>query len=298
MKRSGYMEILKITNLYKSYKDHKVLNGLDITVHQGEVYGFIGKNGSGKTTTMNIITDLINSDEGTVTLNEGKPLSLGYLPESPSLFTYMNADEYLSYIAACCKYQGDVQKRNDELLTLVDLKPARKRKIKGYSRGMQQRVGLAAAIYADPDLVLLDEPTSALDPQGRAEVIAIIQKLRELGKTVVLSTHILSDIERVCDSVGILKDGKIIIENTLENLFNDYKKSKLFLKPTSINPQQEEVLLSFGLLQTKDGYELPLNGNENSWKELLTLCIQQGIQPDQYRVMTSTLEEIYMEVVG
>lgn len=294
------MELLRIENLHKSYKHNQVLKGLNMTVSKGEVYGFIGKNGSGKTTTMNIVTGLLSYDQGSVQLigENGKKPTIGYLPESPSFFTYMNADEYLSYIAACSKYRGDVKRRNDELLTLTSLKEAARRRIKGYSRGMLQRLGLAAAIYSDPDLVLLDEPTSALDPQGRADVIEIIKRLKSAGKTVILSTHILTDIERVADRLGILKNGQIVVESTLSDLYARYRKSRLFMVPVNINPEKEQALLNFGMKKAENGYELELNGDNNQWKELLNLCVNNDIEIDKYQHLTSTLEEIYMEVIG
>jgi len=155
--------MLKITGLTKSYKNFSVLRGLNMNIEKGDVYGFLGTNGCGKTTTMNIICNIIAKDSGKIAF-ENESIKIGYLPESPALFGYMNGFEYLDFIGACCEYEGDIKKRTAEVLHLTGMQFNAQRYIKGYSRGMIQRIGIAAALYAHPDLLILDEPTSALDP--------------------------------------------------------------------------------------------------------------------------------------
>ena len=199
--------MLKMHDLHKSYGAFEVLKGLEMNVNKGDIYGFLGRNGCGKTTTMNIVSNIIPKDSGEITFGIEK-CKVGYLPETPSLFTYMNGYEYLDYISACCNYQGDKKKRIDEVITLVGMAEGGKRRIKGYSRGMNQRLGIAAAIFNNPDLLILDEPTSALDPQGRAEVMSIIKQLSDMGTTIILCTHILSDVERVANRIGIVRGAR------------------------------------------------------------------------------------------
>jgi len=206
--------MLKITGLIKSYKTFPVLRGLNMSLGKGDIYGFLGPNGCGKTTTMNIICNIIPKDYGDIAF-DNEEIKIGYLPESPALFGYMNGFEYLDFIGACCEYEGSIKERTAEVLQLTRMNINAQRLIKGYSRGMIQRIGIAAALYAHPDLLILDEPTSALDPEGRAEVIDIISSLAASGSTIILCTHILADVERVANKVGMLRQGVMAVEGSL-----------------------------------------------------------------------------------
>jgi len=209
--------MLKITGLQKSYKNFQVLKGLNMTIDKGDVYGFLGPNGCGKTTTMNILCNIIRKNEGDIAF-ENENVKIGYLPESPALYGYMNGFEYLDYIAACCDFESNVKERTQEVLRVTGMYNDAHRKIGGYSRGMNQRIGIAAAMYANPDLLILDEPTSALDPEGRAEVMDIISNLASTGSTIILCTHILSDVERVANKIGMLRHGVMAVEGTLTDI--------------------------------------------------------------------------------
>ncbi|MBP7784742.1 MAG: ABC transporter ATP-binding protein [Firmicutes bacterium] len=223
--------MLNVEALSKSYGQTRALREVTFQVTSGQVFGFLGPNGAGKTTAMNIIAGLIEFDSGTVTIDgmdlrrdqSGLRGVVGYLPESPAFYGYMTAREYLLFI-------GDVsgltpvanRARADELLETVGLAEAGRRRIGGYSRGMKQRLGMAAAIYNRPRLLLLDEPTSALDPQGRLDVITLVGRMRDAGMTVFLSTHILADVERVCDSVAVIKSGAIVAADSMARLRESY----------------------------------------------------------------------------
>ncbi|MCL2248033.1 MAG: ABC transporter ATP-binding protein [Oscillospiraceae bacterium] len=209
--------MLYIQNLEKSYGVFPVLRGLNMRVRKGDVYGFLGTNGCGKTTTMNIICNILKKDTGEITFGK-EDIKIGYLPEAPALYGYMNGFEYLDFIAACCEYEGDIKKRTAEVLQITGMYDSASRQIKTYSRGMNQRVGIAAAIYSDPDLLILDEPTSALDPEGRAEVMEIISKLAKAGSTIILCTHILTDVERVANKIGIISKGVMAYEGALDDM--------------------------------------------------------------------------------
>ena len=299
--------MLKIENLEKSYGSFKVLKGLNMTVNKGDVYGFLGKNGCGKSTTMNIVSNIITKDSGAVRFGK-EDIKIGYLPESPAMFDYMNGYEYLEYIAACCKYKGDVKVRINEVLTLTGMLEGGKRRIKGYSRGMNQRLGIAATIFNNPDLLILDEPTSALDPQGRAEVMNIITELAKTGTTIILCTHILSDVERVANRIGIVRDGIMAVEGDIEEIRKSFEeKSKKFVltvfgdSSQIVNAVAEITDGNFAYDEKTGEITIPVLPSENEEakaKQILEALLQKGIVPDSFALSRKSLEEIYLETIG
>ena len=205
------MNILEISHITKTFGAKKVLNDLSFSVPEHSVFGFIGQNGAGKTTTMKIILGLLKSDQGEVFVNGEKVTFgqnstnkyIGYLPDVPEFYGFMTPREYLTM---CGQITGmrkeEIVKKSVELLKLVGLEKENKR-IKGFSRGMKQRLGIAQALLNSPKLLICDEPTSALDPMGRKEVLDILSSVKE-HTTVVFSTHVLSDVESICDRIAFL----------------------------------------------------------------------------------------------
>ena len=193
------------------------VRGVDLEVRSGEIFGFLGPNGAGKTTSMKMAMGLIQPTAGTVGVLGGTIAEpairrrIGYLPEHPYFYDYLTAFEILDFFGQLYEIpRKERRRRIGELLALVDLEEARDRTLRRFSKGMLQRVGIAQALIGDPDLVVLDEPLSGLDPMGRREVRNIIVSLREQGKTVFFSTHILNDIETICDRVAMIVEGKIV----------------------------------------------------------------------------------------
>ena len=192
------------------------LNGLDLEVRAGEVFGFLGPNGAGNTTTMNVLLGFVPPTSGEASLfgiDVRQPIArqrIGYLPEMTYYYKFLSAEELLRFYAKIFGLaRGEADKRIDRLLKLVELEHARKRPIKSYSKGMQQRVGLAQALINNPDLLILYEPTSGLDPLGRMKVREIIQRLKYEGKTVFFSSHELGEVETICDRVAIIHQGEL-----------------------------------------------------------------------------------------
>jgi ABC-2 type transport system ATP-binding protein len=192
------------------------LQGLDLEVKAGEVFGFLGPNGAGKTTTMNVLLGFVPMTSGSASLfgiDVREPIArqrIGYLPELTYYYKFLTAEEILRFYGAIFGIaRGELDKRIDNLLKLVELEHAAKRPIKSYSKGMQQRVGLAQALINNPDLLILDEPTSGLDPLGRMKVREIIQRLKDEGKTVFFSSHELGEVEAICDHVAIVHQGEL-----------------------------------------------------------------------------------------
>jgi len=206
-----------------------VLQGLDLEVNAGEIFGFLGPNGAGKTTMIKILMGLIYPTSGRASLL-GKPLGdvdvkrqIGFLPESPYFYDYLTADEFLLFYGQLFGTpRAELKRRIDELLTLVGLAKSRSLRLRRFSKGMLQRVGLAQALINDPQLVILDEPMSGLDPIGRKEVRDLILHLKERGKTVFFSSHILSDVETICNRVGILVRGQLREVGSVEELLGRY----------------------------------------------------------------------------
>ncbi len=224
------------------------VNNLNLKVHAGEVFGFLGPNGAGKTTTMNVLLGFVHATAGAAYLfgvDVREPISrqrIGYLPELTYYYKFLTAEELLRFYARIFRIpRAETEQRIDQLMKLVELEHARKRPIKTYSKGMQQRVGLAQALINDPDLLILDEPTSGLDPLGRMKVREIIQRLKNEGKTVFFSSHELGEVETVCDRVAIINKGELKEEGRVADLVNEYQANleMIFLK--IIGYQQELV---------------------------------------------------------
>src|SRR5882724_7273125 len=245
--------VLRIENLRVEYRSRELkqqtkvaVNGLTLSVQTGEVFGFLGPNGAGKTTTMNVLLGYVNATSGAAFLfdvNTREPIArqrIGYLPELTYYYKFLTVEELLRFYARIFEIpKSETETRIDQLLKLVELEHARKRPIRTYSKGMQQRAGLAQALINNPDLLLLDEPTSGLDPLGRMKVREIIQRLKNEGKTVFFSSHELGEVETICDRVAILHQGELKIEGRVNDLVSQYQCNleQLFLKVVGYQPQ-------------------------------------------------------------
>ena len=295
--------MVKIRGLKKAYGNFSVLRGLNMNINDGDIYGFLGRNGCGKTTTMNIIANIIEKDDGEIKLGDGKPVKIGYLPESPMIFGYMTAREYLEYIAACTDFDGDIKSRVSEVLEIVGLSSAADRRTKGFSRGMTQRLGMGASIIRKPDLLLFDEPTSALDPQGRLEVIDIINWLKSLGCTIVLSTHILSDVERIANRIGIMTGGTLAEEGELKDILKKYGGDIINLTLRNLTQENKLALLRIDFARAefdeKTGlFRFGSDNAEETARRLVKILADNDMVVDNFKIGTATLEEVFRKVAG
>lgn len=223
--------VIEIRNLSKIYRDFwgrkkvQAVKSLNLEVYRGEVFGLLGPNGSGKTTTMKMLLGLLFPTSGEMKIL-GKPASdvsknekIGYLPEESYLYRFLNADETLDFYGRLFNMSAaDRNRRADELIEMVGLTKARRRQLKEYSKGMTRRIGLAQALINDPELVLLDEPTSGLDPIGTREMKDLILKLKASGKTVVMCSHQLGDVQDVCDRIAVLFQGELKVLGRVDEL--------------------------------------------------------------------------------
>ncbi|QDT33737.1 MULTISPECIES: ABC transporter ATP-binding protein [Thalassoglobus] len=238
--------VIEIRNLSKVYRDFwgrskvKALNSLSLDVKRGEIFGLLGPNGSGKTTTLKLLLGLLFPSEGQVRIL-GQPAHdveknerIGYLPEESYLYRFLNADETLEFYGRLFKMsKAERRKRSDELIKRVGLDQARRRQLKEYSKGMTRRIGLAQALINDPELVLLDEPTSGLDPLGTRDMKDMILKLRDEGKTVVMCSHLLADVQDVCDRIAILFRGELKVIGNVQELLSSNDETQLLTSTLS-----------------------------------------------------------------
>ena len=227
------------------------VKNLNLQINAGEVFGFLGPNGAGKTTTMNVLLGFVPPTSGDAFLfgvSVRDPIArqrIGYLPELTYYYKFLSAEEILRFYARVFGIpRVEADRRIEQLIKLVELEHARKRPLKTYSKGMQQRVGLAQALINNPDLLILDEPTSGLDPLGRMKVREIIQRLKDDGKTVFFSSHELGEVETVCDRVAIVNQGEVKVEGRVADLVAEHQTNleQIFLKIVGYQPLSEEQL--------------------------------------------------------
>jgi len=215
------MEVLRIENLSKNYGSIKALNNLSLVVNSGEIMGILGPNGSGKTTTLGIILGILKANSGQFTWFDNKyenhRLRIGSILETPNFFPYLNADENLDIVR---QIKGVSDKNYDEVLELVKLKGRRKSQFRTFSLGMKQRLAIAATLIGDPDVVIFDEPTNGLDPEGIAEVRRTLQNVASRGKTVIMASHILDEVEKICSHVTIIKRGKLMASGNVGSILS------------------------------------------------------------------------------
>jgi ABC-2 type transport system ATP-binding protein len=249
MSTESVIEIRNLTKIYRDFwgrKKVRALNSLSLDVHRGEVFGLLGPNGSGKTTTMKLLLGLLFPTEGEITIlgksaaDVEKNERIGYLPEESYLYRFLNAEETLDFYGRLFNMPGSKRReRSNELIKLVGLEGARRRQLKEYSKGMTRRIGLAQALINDPDLVMLDEPTSGLDPIGTREMKDLILRLKQQGKTVVMCSHQLADVQDVCDRIAILYAGELKLLGKVDELLQEHDETQLLTSPLSDNVVKE-----------------------------------------------------------
>jgi len=303
--------MLKVININKKYGDVEVLKDISFEIKKGTIYGFLGPNGAGKSTTMNILSGLIDFNGGEIYLdgedfkkNKRRLLKkVGYLPQKPVFYNYMNANEYLHFIGEISNMpEKSIRERTKEILEIVGLKEPAKKKIGQYSGGMKQRLGIAVALFNKPEIVFLDEPSSALDPEGRMEILEFIKNLKSEGTTVFMSTHILSDVERICDHVSILDKGKILVSDNLENLKNKYIQPIFDVEFENSCVKLDNILFKFKwverVLTRGNNASIYVNNLDIAKSELLKFLVQEENTILSYELRKSNLEDIFIRLVN
>lgn len=296
------MDVLVIQNLKKSFGSKEVLCGLNLSVPEHSIFGFIGKNGAGKTTVMKAILGLLKSDSGEIYVmgekvhfgQTGTNRHIGYLPDVPEFYSCMTPSEYLNF---CGEVSGmnksDIVARSKELLELVGLGQEHRR-IKGFSRGMKQRLGIAQALLNCPELLICDEPTSALDPAGRKEILDILLAAKE-QTTVLFSTHILSDVERICTEAAFLNNGRIAMQGTIAELRNK-RTSDGFIIETEQKGTADMLIKAFGDLRRTEQNALIHHGSEVRFFSIMQYIAENRIPVQRIERVEPTLESLFLEV--
>ncbi len=308
------MTAIKTENLSKIYGAVRAVDNLNLEIPDNVVFGFLGPNGAGKTTTVRLLTGFSRPTTGKATVAgeqvRGDNLQLqaktGLLPDVPAFYNWMTGREFLHFVGEMHQLPlPEIRKRTDELLALVELKQSARRNIGGYSRGMRQRLGIAQALMNRPQVLFMDEPTSALDPIGRKEILTLVQNLRETA-TVFMSTHILSDVERVCDMVGIINKGKLITVDKVDALQKKYARSIFEMEFNEDPTAFVETLRQVPWLA--EPAIVPENGNmvvrvraidvNHASKELLRMVSTSGLTLRRYELTLPDLEEIFEKILN
>jgi ABC-2 type transport system ATP-binding protein len=308
------MNAVRIEGLKKTFGSFHALDGLDLNVAPGTVFGFLGPNGAGKTTTIRILTGLARASTGhawVAGVDVGKgdgqlERCIGHLPEEPAFYSWMTPIEFLDYVGRIFGLTAAQRKaRTKELLELVGLAEAGKRRIGGFSRGMRQRLGLAQALVNHPQVIFLDEPVSALDPAGRRDVLELITRLK--GETTVfMSTHILADVERVCDTIGIINHGKMVIAAGREELMDQYVLPVFEVEgiPGAESDLQawEEKLNRFPWFESGNvsahTVRVQVKDLGSARFGLLDSIRQAGLAIDRFEAVRPSLEDVFLKLVA
>jgi ABC-2 type transport system ATP-binding protein len=275
------------------------VDSVAMSVRRGEVYGFLGPNGAGKTTTLRMLVGLIRPTSGTATVaghTPGDPHGLarvGSLIESSAFYPYLSGRANLRVVADLA---GVDQKRVNEVLDVVELSSRAHRKFGTYSTGMKQRLGVAAALLKDPDLLILDEPTNGLDPQGMAEMRRLIKDIGQGNRTVLLSSHLLGEVEQICDRVGVISNGKLVRESTVQELIGE---EGVLVRAQPLDKAEQMLATLFGndAISRQDG-ALHLKVKPEQSSEINRRLVGAGIGVSELRPFERSLEEVFFQLTG
>ncbi|WP_286906599.1 ABC transporter ATP-binding protein [Clostridium sp. UBA1652] len=302
--------MLEIKDLEKSYGKFKALNGLSMEINRGEIFGFVGPNGAGKTTTMKIISGLLYPDSGDVFLDgvdavkNNKLLKdkIGYMPDFFGVYDNLSAIEYLEFYASIYGILGDKgRKLGYDLLELVNLSDKSDSNVNGLSRGMKQRLCLARCLVHNPDLLILDEPASGMDPRARFEMKNILKNLKDMGKTILISSHILPELAELCTNLAIVERGRVIVQGTVDEIMVNMNH----VRPIKVRvlTKVEEALKVLGEIP---GLDKPIlnekelvfgfSGSEEESHGILRTLIEKKIDVVSFTQGSGNLEEVFMKI--
>jgi ABC-2 type transport system ATP-binding protein len=291
------IETKDLTKIYG--KRIRAVDRLNLTVRRGEVYGFLGPNGAGKTTTMQMLLGLVHATSGTASVLGRAPgdperlMRVGAMVEEPAFYPHLSGRDNLRVVA---RLAGLPEHRVDVVLAEVDLLGRAGDRFKTYSQGMRQRLGVAAALLKDPNLLILDEPTNGLDPAGMADMRALIRRLGLGDRTVMLSSHLLGEVQQVCDRVGVIARGSLIAEDTVNEL-RGREALLVRAEPLSTARESAERLLGPGRVQEQDG-TLRLDSDPADAARINRQLVLAGVAVSELRPIERTLEDVFLQLTG
>lgn len=304
--------MLKIEHLQKTYGKYHALDGLNMEIPEGALYGFVGPNGAGKTTTIKIMTGLLMPDSGSVKIGGIDALrypqqlkkKIGYVPDHFGVYDNLKVSEYMEFFASCYGMEGlKSRKRCSTLLAQVGLDDKGDFFVDGLSRGMKQRLCLARALIHDPALLIMDEPTAGLDPRTRLEFRNIVMELNEMGKTILISSHLLEDLSELCTHIGIIDSGKMIVSGNMTEIIERVQTSKPMIIQVHDNMDAAMKLLKeHPLVRTitikEQEIMVGFTGDEDQESELLQALVMAGVQVRGFMREPGNLEAIFMQITN
>jgi ABC-2 type transport system ATP-binding protein len=308
--------IVRATGLVKRYDRTLAVAGLDLDIAQGEIFGLVGPNGAGKTTILRILATLLVPDQGDAEIagasvrrnpNDVRRV-IGFMPDSFGVYDDMRVWEYLDFFARCYGISAERRRRMiGDLLELVDLGPKRDAYVQGLSRGMQQRLCLAHALVHDPSVLLLDEPASGLDPRARVELRELLRELRSLGKTIIVSSHILPELEELCTSVAIVDHGQMLAHGKVADIERRLRVGAVFRIRVLGERESLEAARAWFAGQAdvvtadllEDGQvEIGFHGDDEGSARLLAMAVRSGMRVATFSRAASDLEELFLQVTA
>ena len=304
--------MLKIKNLEKSYGKFKALDDLNLEIEKGEIFGFIGPNGAGKSTTMKIVTGLLSPDRGEVYVNgidaikDNKKIKdeIGYMPDFFGVYDNLKTWEYLEFFASIYGITGDTLKKlSKELLELVNLTDKYDSYVDGLSRGMKQRLCLARCLIHNPKLLILDEPASGMDPKARFEMKNILKNLKCMGKTILVSSHILSELGEICTDIGIIEKGHMVCQGKVDEIMNRVSGNYPIIINVLKEPEKVVKILKENPKVERVYYEeikviAYFNGSDEESVELLKNLVVNNVPVISFNKQQHSLEEVFMKITN
>ena len=302
--------MLKTRNLQKKYGNYHALDGLNMEIPDGALFGFVGPNGAGKTTTIKILTGLLRPDGGTVEIEGADALKeprrmrdmIGYIPDTFGVYDNLKVSEYMDFFASCYGLEGlKARGRCHTLLLQVGLGDKEDFFVDGLSRGMQQRLCLARALIHDPQILIMDEPTAGLDPRTRMEFKEMVKELHEQGKTILISSHLLTDLAEICTDIGIIDAGRMVVCGSMEEILNQLKASKPVIITVDQNREAAlKLLKEHPLVKTISVREpeimVGFTGTKQQESELLAQLVRVGVPVRSFMREQASLEAIFMQL--
>ncbi len=298
--------VIQASGLSKFFGDRKVLDDLSLSVYRGDIFGFLGPNGAGKSTTIRILTGLVKPDNGSAQIfgrdtwkeKNWALRPVGALVETPGLYRFLSGRENLYVSGKMIPHLNITKPEIDRVLKIVGLYERAEDKVKTYSHGMRQRLALASCLLGNPELLILDEPTNGLDPEGMREIRELIKSLsKEQGMTIFLSSHLLNEVQQICNRVAIINNGKSVLQGEVKELLSSNATWQLEVSDPS---KAVNIIRAAGLgtLVSQDGNIIRIKLQKNNSAELNSILVQSGIQVSELQKVTISLEELYMSLSG